>query len=141
VSPLYETQRDRDNEKSISTILEAEFGCEVAKMPMKLGLDFMACRSGRAVAFIEFKRRKNRMLDYSTYMISLHKMRSASSLARCTGLKCFLVVQWSDAIGMCEIPPDDMDIRIGGTTRRGDPEDIEPVVHFDLNKFKLICSN
>jgi len=140
VRPLYETAQDRDNEKSISEILEAEFGCQLTKMPMKLGLDFMACRSGSAVAFIEAKRRKNKMFDYPTYMISLHKMMAASSLTQCTGLKCFLAVQWADAIGLCEMPAESMDIRLGGTSRRGDPQDMEPMVYFDLSKFKVIAN-
>jgi len=136
--PLYETQQDRDNEQALSSIIERQFNCQLTKMPIKLSLDFMAARNGSAVAFIEARQRKTRMLQYPTYMISLYKVMMANTLTQATGLPCFLAVQWSDAAGICKLPANDMDIQTGGTTRRGDPQDIEPVAYFDVASFKVI---
>ena len=136
--PLYETQQDRDNEQAMSSIIERQFDCQLTKMPIKLSLDFMATRNGSAVAFIEARQRKTRMLQYPTYMISLYKVMMANTLTQATGLPCFLAVQWSDAAGICKLPSNDMDIRTGGTTRRGDPQDIEPMAYFDVASFKVI---
>ena len=136
--PLYETQQDRDNEQALSSIIERQFNCQLTKMPIKLSLDFMATRNGSAVAFIEARQRKTRMLQYPTYMISLYKVMMANTLTQATGLPCFLAVQWSDAAGICKLPANDMDIQTGGTTRRGDPQDIEPVAYFDVASFKVI---
>ena len=136
--PLYETQQDRDNEQAMSSIIERQFDCQLTKMPIKLSLDFMATRNGRAVAFIEARQRKTKMLQYPTYMISLYKVMMANTLTQATGLPCFLAVQWSDAAGICKLPSNDMDIRTGGTTRRGDPQDIEPMAYFDVASFKVI---
>ena len=136
--PLYETQADRDNEQNMSALLETEFNCNLTKMPIKLSLDFLATRNGSAVAFIEARQRRNKMHDYPTYMISLYKVLMASSLTQTTGLPCFLAVRWADASGICKLPSDEMDIRMGGSTRRNDPQDIEPMVYFDVSKFRVL---
>jgi len=137
--PLYETQQDRDNEQALSSIIQRQFNCQLTKMPIKLSLDFMATRDGSAVAFIEARQRKTKMLQYPTYMISLYKVMMANTLTQATGLPCFLAVQWSDAAGICKLPAKDMDIQTGGTMRRGDPQDIEPVAYFDVASFKVIA--
>ena len=136
--PLYETQQDRDNEQALSSIIQRQFNCQLTKMPIKLSLDFMATRDGSAVAFIEARQRKTKMLQYPTYMISLYKVMMANTLTQATGLPCFLAVQWSDTAGICKLPAEDMDIQTGGTMRRGDPQDIEPVAYFDVASFKVL---
>ena len=136
--PLYETQQDRDNEAGMARIIEGEFSCSLTKMPIKLSLDYMATRNGSAVAFIEARQRKTPMQQYPTYMISLYKVMMASALTQTTGLPCFLAVQWSDRTGICRLPSESMDVRIGGSTRRGDAQDIEPMAYFDVASFKAI---
>ncbi len=136
--PLYESQQDRDNEQALARIIEAKFNCQLTKMPIKLSLDFMATRDGSAVAFIEARQRKTRMRQYPTYMISLYKVMMANTLTQATGLPCFLAVQWSDAAGICKLPSSDMDIQTGGSTRRNDPQDIEPMAYFDVSAFKVL---
>ena len=136
--PIYETQTDRNNERRLAAKIEKHYGCILSKMPMKLSLDFMAIRDGKAVAFIEARQRKIAMNTYPTYMLSLYKAMQARSLTMTTGLPCFLAVQWTDKAGIAKLPPahEDMHIVMGGTTRRDDPQDIEPMVHFDIANFK-----
>ena len=136
--PTYETQTDRNNERRLAAKIEKHYGCILSKMPMKLSLDFMAIRDGKAVAFIEARQRKIAMNTYPTYMLSLYKAMQARSLTMTTGLPCFLAVQWTDKAGIAKLPPahEDMNIVMGGTTRRDDPQDIEPMVHFDIANFK-----
>jgi len=136
--PIYETQTDRNNERRLAAKIEKHYNCILLKMPMKLSLDFMAIRDGKAVAFIEARQRKIAMNTYPTYMLSLYKAMQARSLTMTTGLPCFLAVQWTDKAGIAMLPPshDDMHVEMGGTTRRDDPQDIEPMVHFDIANFK-----
>ena len=49
----------------------------------------------------------------------------------------FLAVQWSDAAGVCNLPQeyDEQYVQMGGSTQRGDPQDIEPMVYFAMDKF------
>ena len=136
--PTYETQTDRNNERRLAAKIEKHYNCMLTKMPMKLSLDFMAMRDGKAVAFIEARQRKIAMNTYPTYMLSLYKAMQARSLTMTTGLPCFLAVQWSDKAGIAQLPPahENMHVEMGGTTRRDDPQDIEPMVHFDIANFK-----
>ena len=136
--PTYETAEDRNNERRLAAKIERHYGCILQKMPMKLSLDFMAIRDGKAVAFIEARQRKIAMNTYPTYMLSLYKAMQARALTMTTGLPCFLAVQWTDKAGIAKLPPshEDMHVEMGGTTRRDDPQDIEPMVHFDIAKFK-----
>jgi hypothetical protein len=136
--PIYETQTDRNNERRLAAKIEKHYRCVLQKMPMKLSLDFMAIRDGKAVAFIEARQRKIAMNTYPTYMLSLYKAMQARSLTMTTGLPCFLAVQWTDKAGIAKLPPahEEMHVEMGGTTRRDDPQDIEPMVHFDIANFK-----
>jgi len=136
--PTYETAEDRNNERRLAAKIERHYGCILQKMPMKLSLDFMAMRDGKAVAFIEARQRKIAMNTYPTYMLSLYKAMQARALTMTTGLPCFLAVQWTDKAGIARLPPahEDMHVEMGGTTRRDDPQDIEPMVHFDIANFK-----
>ena len=136
--PTYETQTDRNNERRLAAKIEKHYNCILTKMPVKLSLDFMAIRDGKAVAFIEARQRKIAMNTYPTYMLSLYKAMQARALTMTTGLPCFLAVQWTDKAGIAKLPPahEDMRIVMGGTTRRDDPQDIEPMVHFDIANFK-----
>jgi hypothetical protein len=107
-------------------------------MPIKLSLDFMAMRNGKAVAFIEVRKRNNEMTRYDTYMISMYKLMMASNLTQATKLPCFLAVQFTDKFAITDLPPKEFHVSVGGLTSRGDPQDIEPVAHFNLDNFKVL---
>ena len=135
--PLYESQQDRDNERRLADAIERKHNCTLHKMPIKLSLDFMATRDGAAVAFFEMRQRKNKMHAYPTYMISLYKAMMANNLTMTTGLPCFLAVQWADKAGVCRLPQeyDEQKVQMGGSVKRGDPQDIEPMVYFHMDNF------
>jgi hypothetical protein len=136
--PFYETQADRRNEQELADIISSTYNCDLHKMPIKLSLDFMAMRDGKAVAFFEMRNRSNEMKGYPTYMLSLYKCMMAKLLHQTTGLPAFLAVQWTDVAGIVKIPPDNFTVEIGGTVRRNDPQDIEPMVYFNVSDFKII---
>jgi hypothetical protein len=136
--PLYETQSDRNNEQALADIVRAHYRCELYKMPIKLSLDFMAIRDGKAVAFVEMRNRRNAMHAYPIYMISLYKCMMAKQLQQTTGLPAFLAVQWTDAAAIVRLPPDDFTVEVGGSVRRNDPQDVEPMVYFNVNDFKVL---
>ena len=136
--PYYETKDDLNNEKQIAKVIENVFKCELYKMPIKLSLDFMAMRNGKAVAFIEARQRKNEMTRYDTYMISMYKLMMARNLTQATKLPCYLAVQFTDKFAMTKFPPEDFYVSVGGLTSRRDPQDIEPVAHFNIENFKVL---
>ena len=139
---LYESDGDRLAERQIADVIEGQMDCRLFKMPMRYGLDYMAMRQGKAVAFLEMKSRNCLSTTYETYMIGLHKLMSAQSLTRATGLPCMLVVRWQDKIGMAKLPAEGMPewwtIANGGTAKRNDARDIEPVVHIPVARFRVM---
>ena len=141
--PLYETEQDRENERRLAEMIEAKYNYKFVKMPIKLSLDYMMLGlDGMARAFMEMRQRKTPMRKYPTYMISLYKVMMARQLTQTTGLPCYLAVQWSDKAGICKLPPDITPLRIsqGGSMQRGDSQDIEPVVYFDMSDFKELAN-
>lgn len=140
--PLYETEQDRENERRLAEMIEAKYNYKFVKMPIKLSLDYMLTQDGAAKAFMEMRQRRTPMHKYSTYMISLYKVMMASQLTQTTGLPCYLAVQWSDKAGICKLPPHiaPLSVAQGGSMQRGDPQDIEPVVYFDMSCFKELAN-
>ena len=140
--PLYETEQDRENERRLAEMIGAKYNYKFVKMPIKLSLDYMLTQDGTAKAFMEMRRRKTPMHKYSTYMISLYKVMMASQLTQTTGLPCYLAVQWSDKAGICKLPPHiaPLSVAQGGSMQRGDPQDIEPVVYFDMSFFMELAN-
>jgi hypothetical protein len=136
--PMYETQQDRDNEQALARLIAERFNCVMHKMPIKYTLDYAATRNNDVVAFVEMRRRKIPMERFDTYMIALHKVIKAQELNNVTGLPCFLVIQWTDAVGMCRLDTCDHSIEVGGSTRRGDWQDIEPMAHIPIHQFMEI---
>ena len=140
--PLYETEQDRENERRLAEMIGAKYNYKFVKMPIKLSLDYMLTQDGTAKAFMEMRQRRTPMHKYSTYMISLYKVMMASQLTQTTGLPCYLAVQWSDKAGICKLPPHiaPLSVAQGGSMQRGDPQDIEPVVYFDMSFFMELAN-
>jgi len=140
--PLYETEQDRENERRLAEMIGAKYNYKFVKMPIKLSLDYMLTQDGTAKAFMEMRQRRTPMHKYSTYMISLYKVMMASQLTQTTGLPCYLAVQWSDKAGICKLPPHiaPLSVAQGGSMQRGDPQDVEPVVYFDMSCFMELAN-
>ena len=135
----YETEDDRNNERRLADLVEQLYNCHLTKLAArKYQIDYIAQRDGKAVAFFEMRQRKNAMHAYGDYMIALHKSIISKSLTEASGLPCYLVVGWSDVIGMCKLPPKNGYIAVGGSVRRNDPQDIEPMTYIPLTDFKVI---
>jgi hypothetical protein len=136
--PFYETSADRGHESRITGRISQKFKCTFEKLPIKMGMDYAAVRNGKAVAFLEIKRRNVSSCMYPTYMISVHKLMMAKSLSELTALPCYLFVEWTDRTGFIKLPPPNMTIRIGGRSDRNDADDIEPVSHFPIGDFRSL---
>ena len=131
--PIYETQQDRDNERAVAEAIGQRYGCDMHKLPMKYILDFAATRDGRVVAFIEVRCRNIASTQYDEFMVSVGKLLAAKSLTSCTGIPCRLAVRWADGVTrITNLPPENYDVRIGGSTRRNDWQDIEPMAYIKI---------
>ena len=155
--PVYETELDISLEDAVAEKLCLAWGVRSSKMkkffPADVALvsnDASGSYSSSIKAFVEIKVRSNKFLDYRTYMISLHKLIELSSLSAFTGIPCLLVVQWDGDLGYWKIPESliedevaldgfgGVQIAIGGTKRRLDPQDEEPVAYIPIEKFTIL---
>lgn len=139
--PIYESDADRQNEQAMADFIAARYKLTMHKMPMKLYIDYVGILDGKAKAFFEMRQRKNAMHQYPTFMIGMHKVQSAYNLAAVTGLPCMLIVQWTDHMGMCKLPPPERANLYwdwGGSDRREDEQDWEPMAYWDISVFKVL---
>ena len=103
---LYETTQDRLNESRVSKIIADYSGFELHKTPSNYVVDAIAFRDGECKCFFEFKSRSCASTDYDTMIVTLNKAIAASNIARSTKRKVWLVVEWTDNIGIIDMTAD-----------------------------------
>lgn len=126
------------NELRAATRAAKILGCEEAK---KLGeydrIDFALFRSGRIVGWAEVKCRSCAHNDHSDFYVSLDKVDALVRTQVLTGTPAYLIVGWSDCLGIMTFPVAAAYYDINGRRDRGRSKDIEPVAHFPISAFRL----
>lgn len=135
--PLYETDKDFENEKRIKRQIEQEKEWKLTKLPKRYYLDFFAFtpRFGQLIAVLEVKRRHNTHDKYPDVILSLAKYMKGAEYADALNVDFLFVVQFNDGLYIHEggsLTLQHLQITFGGRTDRNDPEDIEPVVHIPV---------
>ena len=99
----------------------------------------MLTPDGSVISWVEIKVRTNPIRQYPTYMISMKKLRTAMECYRETRKDVFLLVRWScctvGRISLLERPDS---VGQGGRVDRGDPQDVEIVAYYDINRFLVL---
>ncbi len=136
--PLYETDDDLSREARFAAIIADSFKCQLHKMPIRYGLDFVAVKDGRTIGFVETKIRMNPVERYPTYMISLGKFMTAEAIMQTTSIPCRLAVMWTDGWGFVKMKmTPDVVVSVGGRRDRGDDQDVEPVCLIPISNFTV----
>ena len=133
--PKYETSEDLNNEGSIINHVSNLWNVNFSKLPLSYKLDYAMYRNNSLMGFCEIKRRKYRRSDFETYIISLDKVIKANQLSNITNTKSILLVSWLDGMGWISLN-EDFSCKRGGRNDRNDWQDVEPVCHFKISKFK-----
>ena len=146
---LYETDRDRDNEKIAMEILKKVTGCDYERLPKTHRVDIVQIdKSGTISAWIEYKRRTHFVNQYPSMMVSTTKLTEGVMLSRMTNLPFYLVVGFESPhseeepelyrleVGIKTIQ--ESHIAMGGRKDRGNPSDREPVCYIDIPAFQRI---
>lgn len=133
--PIYENVRTLRDEDAVAETLAAAWRCEHYKLPRSYHVDRWLERDGRLVCWLEIKCRNQR---YDTFFISLQKVLSARSMARETYAPFVIAVSLPDGIFWMKDAGETLDVRRGGRSDRGDPADMEPMVHFAMSRFTLL---
>jgi len=133
----YESASDLENEAKVAELLCDRWGCQSRKNPDRYRFDFAFMRGNALSALVEIKCRQNASADFKEYMVAADKVLASRQWAG-TGVKCLLVVRWSDVVGF--VSCDDPSIRFGfgGRTDRGDAADMEPMAFIPVASFKIL---
>lgn len=133
---MYETAKDRLNEERLIKALEQAFNFKITSLPSKYNLDAIAWNDGEAKCFFEFKSRTVASTKYQTAVVNLHKAIAANNLAQTTGLKCWLLCEWTDMVGVIDFAsPFEIGV-VGARTDRNDPRDADLFAHYPIAGFR-----
>lgn len=139
--PKYETRGDLDNEQRVADLLVLE-GYELYKLPVRYELDFAIhdLRDGGSVCgFAEVKARRVKHDAYPSVMISLSKVLKARQLTDTTGLPSYLIILYLDCLARLDFASD-FEVRKGGRSDRGDPQDADVCAYYQLDGLRVIRS-
>ena len=137
--PLYETNADLRNERSVAAWLGDLWRAYPQKLPKSYAIDFGMVRQKEVAAWVEVKCRDNPMGQYPTLAISLKKITTGLELSEWTTKPFLLVVRWTDATAYMHVSTrDQFTVEIGGRKDRGDWQDMEPMAHFPTESFQLL---
>jgi len=132
---LYETEENKTAEDKLRTALGDAYGYNMVALPIKYSLDCIAYKGKEAKAFFEFKCRTVASTEYDTALVNLHKVIAAANITKATGLKCWLVVQWTDMVGFIDF---EADKQIGMSKRRDRNEAADLFAYYPVSGFKSL---
>lgn len=139
---IYETEKNKINEKTIAARIEQYMDCEMIEAPRKWEIDYIARRGDKIAAWVEIKQRNYTMAEinmFGGYMLSLKKWMFAKTLFDMTGVKFALAIGAKDGIYIGSFDCFyNQNIILGGRKDRNDIEDIEPCVLIPTTKFYKI---
>lgn len=134
---IYENEATLANERTVISAVAEKWNVTVAKLPRKYSADFALLRGMEIMSWAELKSRANPIHSFSTYQVSLHKYMNLVSISRDTGIQSLLIVDWQDCVGYVKVPRP-INIVFGGTKKRGDWEDQEPMIEIPIGEFTII---
>ena len=95
-------------------------------------------RGDKIVSMVEFRRRHNLICKYPTIMLSLNKWKVANEYSERMNVPCLFVVKYDDVLVYIDLTEQPDYFSVGGREDRNDHRDIEPVVHYSVQRLKRI---
>jgi hypothetical protein len=137
--PRYETNADRKRQQDAVARLAGHMGVEAKPTADLAPWDYDLHRAGELVAIVEVKCRLCLSTTYPTYMIGSAKVETLRDAAAERGVPGLLLVAWMDRLGLIDagVAASRAMRAHGGRVDRGDPLDLEPVLHIPMALFKL----
>ena len=133
----YERPEDVANEYAAIAKFSVLFpGAEVTRLSDEGHAFTVLSKKGAAKVVVEIKTRHISSVKYPTFMISKQKYDALCALHE-KGLRCGILVQWTDKLGFATVPTE-YTTNVGGRTDRGDPRDIEPMVYINTKRFERV---
>jgi hypothetical protein len=131
--PIYESDADRSNQAGVVAKLERAFGLPAITPKSALAPFDAAFRFTHNPCVVEVKVRRNTRARYPTYMLSEAKYNALCAFGD-RGINALLAVQWTDQLGVVQLPVEHT-VTTGGRYDRGDSRDVERVVLIPTDAF------
>lgn len=134
--PLYETQKDRDNEEIVAKFLAEKFNCEYFKLPIAYKADYAFLRDDKVVGLVEVRCRNVKFSDYETIMLSVHKRMDCLALAQSLDVPVIFAIHYDDGIYSIDLSKQPDYASVGGRNQVRDWQDIEIVFHYKTGRLQ-----
>ena len=139
---IYENEDDFKNEQEMADMLAEKWKCKMLRQKKLSQFDFIAYRNAKPLAFLEFRKRKQKFNDFPTMIVSMTKLVAWHSSKAITGLPCYFVVQWADAVGYTDLENfviyGEFKISAKTNNRRNAYDDQEIISLLSTDHFKML---
>lgn len=132
--PLYESEKDRENEERVAKFLSAKFNCTYFKLPIAYKADYAFLRDDKVVGLVEVRCRNVKFETYDTIMLSVHKRMDCLALAQSLDVPVIFAVQYEDGLYSIDLEKQPDFASIGGRNQVRDWQDIEIVFHYKTGR-------
>ena len=134
---IYEKEQDRENERILAKALEEKYGGQLHQTNSLHRIDYLWFNE-KGPKWLEIKKREIPSTKFDTIFIPLHKLQYANELKQATNYDSYLVVWWTDMIGVTKLSDlkCEEDFTLDYKARNGRIP--EPVIHLSRDKFKSI---
>lgn len=135
---VYETKKDRMGERELAETIAASWRLTAKPNPKMYPIDYTFLEGKEVRGFAEIKIRTHPFGRFPTYILSAHKVADAMNLAMSTGKTVVLIVKWScGSVGILDLSQKPDSVGWGGRVDRADSQDMEPVCHYAVERFKI----
>ncbi len=131
--PIYESDADRGRQAGVVAKLEQAFGLTATAPQDRFAPYDAVFRFRHHPCVVEIKVRRNTRKRYPTYMLSVAKYHALCAIDA-QGANALLAVQWTDQLGVVQVPVEHT-VSTGGRYDRGDSRDVERVVLIPTDVF------
>jgi hypothetical protein len=136
--PIYQTERDADNELAVKDFIQAKYNCNfVLTMPLDPFDAVILNDSDEVMALVEIKSRRNTSDKYPTYMLSAAKADMVIRIAGSMDAIPLLMVKFTDGVFVTKLK-DGFERKRGGRYDRGDALDIEECIFIPMDRFRAL---
>lgn len=142
IRPLYETDTDIQNERSVVEAICGAWGLSARKMKIACMIDYALIRDEKVVAVMEIKCRKyaaDEIDRMGGLIMSAMKMQAGRLWRDIHGVVFMLAIRLTDGLYIWISKPGDewpvMELAYKGRTDRGDWQDVEPCCMLPMDMF------
>ena len=135
---MYENKYHRKDQEDLINIYMNYTQATAYDCPTRYPLDYLCKRNGRTVAFVECRKRKKPFGFYPTVYCSMKKVMFGRDVINHFGIPVIFLVKFSDNVIATVQFDEDGFVDMQKVNFRDDVYDLEPVMNWKIEKFRII---